>query len=97
MLNRKKQCSLSENEIIFIKDIDSYLSKNEHFKALYPQSKGIKVKLVSQKLLVPAITTISDEYINIFISKRHKRVKKAIELYKSDKRDLEWLLPQIIY
>ncbi len=97
MLNRKKHFSLSENEIIFIREIDSYLSKNEHFKALYPQSKGIKVKLVSQKLLVPAITTISDEYINIFISKRHKRVKKAIELYKSDKRDLEWLLPQIIY
>ena len=97
LLNLNKKVILTEDETIFVKEIGILLSKSKQLLYIYPKIQKINIKLIDQKLFVPSYKTISNGKLTIFIFKKHKTIMKAIQLFKSDKKNIEWMIPQIFY
>ena len=96
-MDLNREVVLTEDEAIFVKEVGILLSTSKQLLYLYPKIQKINIKLIDQKLFVPSYKTITNGKLTIFIFRKHKTIIKAIELFKSDKKNIEWMIPQIFY
>ncbi len=97
LINKNKEIELTNDEDAFIKKTEDLLSNDRYFMSLYLKAKKINIKMINQKLFTPSCIIQQNEKLNIFLFRKHKTINKALKLYKSDKNNLKWLLPQIFF
>jgi len=82
---------ITEEEELFINELKTLLIKEKYF-----DTDNLVISFTDKKLFIPTYSKSAGDKTQIIISKKHSLIKKTMSLFKTDKKNLIWLLPQIV-